>query len=392
MTKRRLLTALAGALLLGAPPAVAAPAGGSAAPLFVSVAAGTHHTCGLTSTRDVLCWGENNHGQLGNGSQVSQVSPVPVRNLHGVLLLAAGGAHTCAQTAEATWCWGQNDHGQLGNGETTDAAAPVRVSGSAAFTALALGVGHSCGLTAVGGVRCWGNNTDGQLGTGNQLDAHAPTPVVNLAGVSAITAGAQHTCALGAGGAVYCWGYGHQGQLGNGKLDATAYPTKVNGLSGVVSRLAAGAFHTCAATATGVSCWGLNRTYQLGHGTTVGNVGLSPVSVLGLKGPVTALTGGSYHTCAVNAQGAAYCWGNNEVGQLGTGTNTNAPTAVAVKGLSGPVGAISAGMFHTCALDGDHRAACWGKGRMGELGNGSGRDSYTPVTVGEAPSTAADRP
>src|SRR5262249_38791919 len=162
----------------------------------------------------------------------------------------------------------------------------------------------------------------------------------------------------GAGSSVYCWGYGHQGQLGDGLTTETSYPTKVTGLSGVVTGLTAGAFHTCAATATTVSCWGVNRTHTFGHRPPPGHISAKPVTVLGISGPVTALSGGSFHTCAVNAKGA-FCWGNNEVGQLGDGTNVNEAKAVAVKGVNGPVGAISASMFHTCALDAGHHAVCW---------------------------------
>ena len=136
-------------------------------------------------------------------------------------------------------CWGENEYGQLGNGTTERSRVAVDVSGlGSGMKAVAVGYSHSCALTTGGGVKCWGLNTNGQLGNGaSGYDANSTTPVnVNglASGVQAITAGGYHTCALLHNGAVKCWGCNEYGQLGNGEFGYDAQsttPVAVTGLS-----------------------------------------------------------------------------------------------------------------------------------------------------------------
>jgi alpha-tubulin suppressor-like RCC1 family protein len=123
--------------------------------------------------------------------------------------VTAGGSHTCALTPRGNLvCWGDNQFGQLGDGTMTNRGTPVAVSGlSSGVAAIALGRGHTCALTPDGGVVCWGDNASGQLGNGTMTNPWTPTPVSGLgSGVAAVAAGESHTCALTAGGGVVCWG------------------------------------------------------------------------------------------------------------------------------------------------------------------------------------------
>ncbi|WP_298007635.1 MULTISPECIES: hypothetical protein [Anaerolinea] len=350
----------------------------------IAIAAGDGHTCGLTDSGGVLCWGNNWNGQLGDGTRENRLTPVGVSGLTGgVIAIAAGGSHACALTnSGGVLCWGKNWNGQLGGGALGYRVFPVAVSGlSGGVTAITAGYSHTCGLTDSGGVLCWGDNWNGQLGDGTREDRRTPVGVSGLSsGVVAIAAGRYHTCALTNSGGVLCWGDNRYGQLGDGTTLGRLTPVAVSGLSSGVTAITAGYSHTCALTDSGgVLCWGTNLYGQLGDGTTLGR--LTPVAVSGLSGGVVAISAGWDHTCAKTDNGGMLCWGSNRFGQLGDGTWEDRRTPVAVSGLSTGVRSIAAGGYHTCALKNSGGVVCWGSNRYGQLGDGTWEDRLTPVAV-----------
>ncbi len=306
------------------------------------------HTCALLTNGKVACWGENNEGQLGTGNRNDSEVPVLVDGgaLAGqtVTQIVVGFDHTCALIADGSVaCWGDNNEGQLGTGNRNDSEVPVLVDGGAlsskVVTQIATGTNHTCALIAGGTVSCWGWNFAGELGIGNTERSEVPVLVAGgaLTGeiVTEITTGSSFTCALIAGGTVSCWGENNSGQLGTGDENDSNIPVLVDGgsLAGKrVIELGVGTAHACALLSDGtVSCWGRNRYGQLGIGNnTKKNLPTSSDrGALNLR-TVTQITLGSYHTCALVADGSLVCWGFNRSGQLGRGNNSNTNAAVAV--------------------------------------------------------------
>jgi alpha-tubulin suppressor-like RCC1 family protein len=306
----------------------------------VALTSGPQHLCALLAGGSVKCWGENTHGQLGDGSNLSSAQPVQVAGLSSATAVAAGYNHTCALVGGSAKCWGGNIGGQLGTGTITPSAVPVDVVGLTGAAVLTAGGFHSCAIVTGGEVSCWGYNGQGQLGDGTTTFAPTPTMVVGLSGKTRVVAGAEHTCALG-GGTVHCWGHNRSGQLGDGSTIVTGVPSRsttpvaVVGLTGA-SRLSAGWNHTCALLAAGgVRCWGSNTNYELGNGTDPGDGFFEssvPVSVTGITAANGIGGNGGAHTCVTTGT-AVQCWGANTGRQLGDGTTAVRLTPVSVVGM-----------------------------------------------------------
>jgi alpha-tubulin suppressor-like RCC1 family protein len=348
------------------------------------IAAGWNHTCALTSSGGVMCWGQNNYGQLGNNSTIDSPIPVYVVGLSsGVIAIAAGNWHTCALTTTGgVKCWGGNLSGQLGNNSFNNSGIPVSVWGlSSGVSAITAGFYHTCALT-MGGMMCWGYNGYGQLGNDTYTNGKIPQYVNGLSNnVSAIAAGFYHTCALPSTGGVKCWGRNNFAQLGNNSTTDNPTPVNVSGLSSEMRAITAGDWHTCVAIeAGGVKCWGSNNGGQLGNDFTT--MSLVPMDVSGFTDVANSLAAGGFHTCALTTGGGVKCWGSNANGQLGDNNSmVGSITPVDVVGLSSGVSAITAGQLYSCAFTTTGGLKCWGSNGYGQLGNNSTTQSDIPVDV-----------
>lgn len=307
---------------------------------------GDDFSCALDRGVAVWCWGSNDAGQLGNPS-VSGMAAVPTRVMLGDAVpteLAVGGSHACVlDDTEHLLCWGQNQLRQLGDGTTTNQPMPIAVLPTTTFTAITAGAGHTCALSAAG-VSCWGSNALMQLGTeadppGTGISSASSTPIdVAFPGgpPTSLVAMGFHTC--GARGASFaCWGWNVSSQLAVGMPNRIAAPTPVmlGGAIGVMGgggdlALGFGGGHTCAVVDRIARCWGRNAEGQLGRGAT-SFPSAEPTNVLTLS-EVTAIDGGWYHTCAV-ANGVGYCWGESSDARLGLESASDIASPIAVSGL-----------------------------------------------------------
>ncbi len=373
------------ALLLLLTLSVIAASGNAQTVSFTSkqVSAGGSHTCALTISGGVKCWGNNSFGQLGDGTLTNRSVAADVTGLNAGIdrVVAAGGPHACALTsAGGVKCWGYNLNGQLGDGTTTDRNRAVDVVGlSAGVANIVGGAYHTCVLTTPGAVKCWGINSNGQLGDGTTTQRTAPVDVTGLSsGVLKIATTGFHTCALTSVGGVKCWGGNGNGGLGDGTTTSRSTPTDVIGLGAGVISIAAGANTTCAVLANGgTKCWGDNAYGAVGDGSTTQRNG--PVDVLGLPLSPIGVVAAS-QTCALTNSGGVKCWGNNSRGQVGDNTTVDRAAPVDVAGLSSGVAAITAG-GHTCALTTGGAIKCWGWNAFGQLGDSTTTQRNAPVDV-----------
>ena len=359
-------------------------------------AGGNGHTCWVsTLTNTVECWGNNDSGQLGDGTLDTRAYPAPVTGLgpDPILAIGTGEAFTCALTIFGDmFCWGDNSQGQLGDGTRISSLVPNPVAGLAGTVeSFSPGRQHVCAVLTGGTAQCWGDNSTGQVGNNSFFDRLLPTNIAGLSGlVSNVASGYDHSCAVTTSADAYCWGNNDFGQLGDGTFIQRLQPSPVIGLSFVgtridfVDRVAAGEFHTCIRTPTGEAlCWGDNFSGQIGNADLI-NAQTTPVAVVGLAGTIQQIEAGQEFTCALLTSGGVDCWGNNMDGQLGSGSLVNRFIPAPVTGLTSGVVDIGLGDLHACAETAMGVRYCWGDSFYGQLGNGSNTTALFPIEVLEA--------
>ncbi len=343
-----------------------------------AVSASDTFSLALLSNGTVVAWGENERGQLGDGTNTGPNACVQFRGVHyeyeefrpcsatsvavsglsGVTAIAAGGNHSLVLLSNGTvMAWGVNGNGQLGDGTTKDSDVPVAVSGLSGVIAISAGPAHSLALLSNGTVMAWGANEWGQLGDGTTTDKHMPVAVSGLSAVTAVSAAGGHSLAILSDGTARSWGGNGYGLLGDGSTESeqkfSDLPVVVSGLSGVAA-VSAGLEDNLALLSNGtVMSWGHDT---LGAGGSIEFADV-PVEVCAVdshynflyppppctSGPylsgVTAVSSGPNHDMALLNTGAVVAWGGPELGNATTGSS-NVP--VEVSGLS-DVSGISAG-------------------------------------------------
>lgn len=394
----------------------------------VQISAGMNFACARFSHGGVKCWGSNRRGKLGLGDTAHRGDrpgemgmALPWVNLgtgRSAQLVRAGGEHACALLDNGRIkCWGRSNDGQLGYGdertrgddpgETGDALPYVDLGVGRKAVSMSSGPSHNCAILDDGNVRCWGYNNRGQLGYGDEetrgddeKEMGDRLPVVNLGGRRAvqISCGERHTCATLDDGSVKCWGGNQYGQLGIGNDDdqgddrgeMAALPSVDLGRGRKSLQVIAAQGHSCALLDNWtVKCWGRNFYGQLGQGHDR-RIGDDP-NEMGDRLPAVNLYGhhaigirayGAF-TCALLQNGNPVCWGAGDYGQLGRGStstigdepNEMGGALVPVRLGKGFVGAnLSLGENFSCAIAKDSRIKCWGRGSMGQLGQGNSNE------------------
>jgi len=397
-----------------------------------AIVGGTFCSCVLWNSDTFRCWGDGGGkpctgwgeafpDNIGDDETPASVGDVPAPFATAALDI---GSHSCAVTVDGeVRCWGDNDDGQLGLGDqfqppqSAAEAKPAFVGPNA--VSVTIGEGHTCAVFSDGRLRCWGQNSHGELGYGhtdNIGDDEVPllSGDVSIGGkaVQVVAGGANlggaHTCALLESGAVRCWGwtvsdfgeagagilgYGNTDNIGDDELPSSVGPLD---LGGPVTKLSAGARHTCALRMDGVLlCWGVNRHGRLGlgHSDDIGDDEVpNPAGIVPLAQPVIDMVASFDGACALLEGGTVQCWGTGEFGTHGAGHTMDlgddeTPLDFGPVTIGGaPAIQLAAGRYHVCALLADSALRCWGFNADGQLGYGN----TTIIGDDETPVSAGD--
>jgi hypothetical protein len=317
----------------------------------VSIASGYSHTCAISneSPPQAYCWGFNSNGQLGRSvARPSQPVKVPVPD--GLASVTTGSAHSCGLTpAGIAYCWGLGSDGQLGTGSlssctvadngfsSADCSGPQAVAGNLRFVSIAAGASHTCGLTTLAQVYCWGLNANGQLG------APSGSPCYDYSNDY-----------------YYYYYYGPQ------PVACAPAPQIVPAAPAYYTSLAAG-FDTCALTGSGaVACYGASNANVLPQ--------LDGSQIVGDAMPFTSLAPDG--NCGIRLDGSAYCWTQ----EFDASSATFAHPAPIANGFA--FSALTATQTHRCGIQqGSGAVLCWGTNDAGQLGNGTQSTSTAPSFV-----------
>eukprot|EP00551_Chaetoceros_affinis_P014668 CAMPEP_0203690138 /NCGR_PEP_ID=MMETSP0091-20130426/2510_1 /ASSEMBLY_ACC=CAM_ASM_001089 /TAXON_ID=426623 /ORGANISM="Chaetoceros affinis, Strain CCMP159" /LENGTH=385 /DNA_ID=CAMNT_0050560117 /DNA_START=50 /DNA_END=1207 /DNA_ORIENTATION=+ len=299
---------------------------------------GGNHACVTTIDNKLKCWGVNEFGQVGDGTTTNRNLPTNIDLGLNVLVqeISLGRWHTCAITNDNKLkCWGQNEQGQVGDGTRTTRNLPTSIDlGLNVFPQqVALGWYHTCAITNGNNLKCWGYNANGQLGDGTNDVTNLPTNIDLGLNVfpQQVALGAIHTCAITNDNKLKCWGDNEYGQVGDGTMIDRNIPTNIDlGLNAYPQEIALGSEHTCAVMNDNkLKCWGRNEYGQVGDGTT-SDRNIPTTIDLGLNAYAQEVALGESYTCAITNDDKLKCWGFNGDGQLGDGTTTDRTTPTSV--------------------------------------------------------------
>jgi alpha-tubulin suppressor-like RCC1 family protein len=341
-------------------------------PVFKKIAASQagNSACGLAESGKVYCWGDNSAGTLGDGSQVSKSIPTAIDSSFTFVDIAVGTNHACAIRDNGTaYCWGAGANGQIGNGANTMVLSPTLV-GSQIFTALALGDKFSCALQDDGKASCWGANSRGELGNGGTSDTNTPATISGTTVFRKLSAGSSHVCGIKEDGLVFCWGYNLNGQTGTNTSGAGTNKTTATQITGTLKfrELSLGHSHSCGITGNGAAyCWGKGNLGQIGNNAAAD---VSVPTLVSGTDKYISLAATTQSSCGIKDDGTLRCWGDNTLGELNTaGAQASSSTPVASSDGSRWISLI-AGNSMFCGVQSSGTAFCWGSNNSDQLGVG----------------------
>ena len=311
----------------------------------------------ITKDGSLYTWGDNDYGQLGDGTTTDKY--IPKKIMDNVKLVSLGDFHSAAIMKDGSlYTWGDNSSGQLGDGTTIKRYTPIKIMDN--VRSVSLGNGYSAAIMEDGSLYAWGNNSSGQLGDGTTTKRYTPIKIMD--NVKSVSLGYAYSAAITEDGSLYTWGWNSNGQLGNGTTTDSHTPQKI--MDNVKSVSLGNLNHSAAITEDGsLYAWGNNSSGQLGDGTTTKRY--TPIKIMD---NVKSISLGNFHSAAITEDGGLYTWGYNWYGQLGDGTTTN---KYIPKKIMDNIKLVSLGNFHSAAIAEDGSLYTWGWNSNGQLGEGT---------------------
>jgi hypothetical protein len=290
---------------------------------LVSTRGAPARTCGITTADKLKCWGPNPDGAVGDGSTDNRFSPVPVDATSDYAMVSVGGngsgGHTCAITTTGVLkCWGRNNYGQVGDGTNISKSSPVVIDSGVTYLSVSVGDDYTCAITTTHVLKCWGQNSSYfTLGDGTNINRNSPVVINFGTSFDVVSASSARTCAITSAGVLKCWG----NRVGDGTTDFRNSPQVVDSGQAYVDVSLSG-LNACGLTdASTLKCWGYNGNGELGTGNFTEY--LAPVDVL-TGTTFSSIAVGMSHSCGITMDGDLKCWGMNGSGQLGNGTTNSA--------------------------------------------------------------------
>ncbi|MCA9524408.1 MAG: hypothetical protein KC609_25745 [Myxococcales bacterium] len=361
-------------------------------PTFSMLSAGFRATCGLTTGSLLYCFGDNESGQLADDTTLQKREPTK-SNDDLWLKISLSQKHGCAiRNDNKGFCWGGNIRGQLGIGvaNTTLVTQPSQINPGApaeTWSDLSAGYDFTCGVKSDKSLYCWGYNASGELGLGApnkgqsfnlpQLVDSGEWRMVSASGSSSFACAIKVVQDEADSGTLYCWGNNFYGQLGTSDTSERLIPTQVQ--SALWRMVSAGGNLTCGIQKDQkLYCWGSNSVGSVGTGSVQSSISL-PAKVNDESWKWVSAGGG--HVCAIRSDDTLWCWGNKFDGRLtldpDTADHQRTPLLIPHPAGKGWIDVVAGGS-HTCAVDSDHVAWCWGSVVDGQLGLGISAYVWSP--------------
>ena len=339
---------------------------------FKEMAVGGYHILALDNDNNLWAWGDNEFGQLGDGTTTNKTSPTKIETNITFVQLSAGAFHNAGIDTEGRlWVWGLNTFGQLGDGTTINKSKPQKIMGDKEFTKVMASGYLTLAIDT--------NNEIWHLGKdfGNSSFANKEIRKLNFKIEYSEISGNSHYLFLDNRKKLWSFGSNSYGELGDGTTNTKTSPVQIKSEVQFLQVSAGDEFSLAIDSDGNLWSWGKNDECQLGDGTTTNKA--IPEQIKTEK-KFTQISAGKNHCLAIDNEGNLWSWGRNNRGQLGDGTRTDKTSPIKIMdGIK--FKKIYARYYSSLALDINGNLWSWGRNADGQLGDGTTIDRYTPVQI-----------